>query len=100
MPFTRSSSRLVRTGAQVALSCQYVYDPDTGTVAHSVNGVFQATTTKADGTDPMPLITGRDGVPALYDLLTEAEKAQLSAICDKVLSQIATRFGLTIADGG
>ncbi len=95
MPFTKSSSRLVRPGAAVTLTCQYARNPDTGVVTSSVNGVFQATTTKADGTDPMPLVTGRDGVPALYDLLTDTEKGQLSALCDKAFTAIRDRYGLT-----
>ncbi len=95
MPFTKSSSRLVRAGAHIALTCQYVRNPDTGTVTPSVNGVFQATTTKADGIGAMQLVTGQDEVPPLMSMLTDAERAQLTALCDKAFTAFLDRYGLT-----
>lgn len=97
MPLVKSTSRIQRDGATLHLTAQWRRDGNSGAVLPQVNGVFTATTTKADGTGPHVMTTGVEGVPAIVDVLTAAERTQFAALADKVFAALRDTYGLTEA---
>lgn len=100
MPLSKITTRIVREGTTVTMTAQWrrnLDGPVPGPVELQVNGVFTATTTKADGTGPQMMTTGVDGVPALVDLLTAAQKTQLQAIADAIFVALRDAHTLTEA---
>ncbi len=97
MPLSRVTTRIVREGATMTVTAQWRRDPDTGALTPQVNGVFSCATTKADGSGAQMMTTGVDGIPAIVDVLTAAEKAQLAALADRVFAALRDTYGLTEA---
>ncbi len=97
MPLSRVTTRIAREGATLTLSTQWRLNADTGAIEPMVNGVFSCTTTKADGSGAQVMTTGVDGIPAIADVLTAAERAQLAALADRVFAALRDTYGLVEA---